>query len=286
MRPDSEVEPQLEEHLAHKQRKNHSAQSIRERRLTILRLARFFGHPLAEVTRDELRAWHEVRVTEIKPQSMHNEIGHIAVYMRWLNAEGVREDDPSAVLERPKHDRAGIPNPMPDGDIARALLAAPDPDVHAWIGLAAFCGMRCMEMAKLKAEDIIRSVPPNVRILGKGGYERVVPMPSTLMAELSAPPFPSTGYLFKRIDGRPGPPSAARVSERINAHLHQMGIKLTAHKLRHRFGTELYRATEDPFLVQQIMGHRSADTTKGYVKLANERASSAVEAISHLGESA
>lgn len=281
MRPDCEVEPRLAAHLEHKVRKNHSPQSRRERRLTILRLARHFGHAVATVNRDELRAWQEQRTHEISPASMHNEIGHIAVYMRWLNAEGDRADDPSVVLDRPKHDRAGIPAPMPDPDVARALRSCTDPDVHAWISLGAFCGLRCMEMAKLRAEDISQSLPPHIRIVGKGGHERIIPIPAALVAEL-AEGYPGEGYLFARIDGRDGPPSAARVSERVNDYLHSLGIKATAHKLRHRFGTELYRATEDPFLVQQIMGHKSADTTKGYVKLVNDKAASAIEAISHL----
>lgn len=282
MKPDSEVEPRLAAHIEHKGRKNHSTQSRRERRLTILRLARYFGHPVADVSRDELRAWQEVRTHQIAPASMHNEIGHIAVYMRWLSAEGVRTDDPSVVLDRPKHDRAGIPSPMPDPDVQHALSTAPDPDVHAWIGLGAFCGLRCMEMAKLRAEDITRTLPRQLRIIGKGGHERLVPVPATLVIELTGVGYPAAGYLFARMDGRTGPPSAARVSERMNKHLHAQGITSSAHKLRHRFGTELYRATEDPFLVQQIMGHKSADTTKGYVKLVNEKAASAIEAISHL----
>lgn len=44
------------------------------------------------------------------------------------------------------------------------------------------------------------------------------------------------------------------------------GIAATAHGLRHRFGTKLYEATNDPFLVAQVMGHASTDTTRGYCR--------------------
>ena len=81
------------------------------------------------------------------------------------------------------------------------------------------------------------------------------------------------------MDGKPGPPSAARVSERINDHLRSAGIEDTAHSLRHRFGTMLYQETLDMLLVAEEMGHGSIETTRGYVRLMSQRASAAVEAI-------
>jgi integrase len=90
------------------------------------------------------------------------------------------------------------------------------------------------------------------------------------------------GFLWARMDGEPGPPSATRVSERINAHLHGLGITGTAHALRHRFGTVLYRETRDPLLVARVMGHASVDTTKGYLLVDPFDAAAPVELISRL----
>ena len=118
-------------------------------------------------------------------------------------------------------------------------------------------------------------------VIGKGNKERLVSLPAALLLELQTGPFAARGYLFARMDGRPGPPSAVRVSERINDHLHALGIEGTAHALRHRFGTKLYEETTDPYLVADEMGHESINTTRGYVRL-TQRANDAVEAISHL----
>lgn len=281
MKPDHEVEPHLPDHLDDVRNANRSARTIRERRLTVLRVARHLGHPVAEVTRDELRAWQNSQ-SHLKPASMHNAVVHVTVYLNWLVTRELRVDNPSVTLIRPKHPRQGIPHPMSGADIITALQSAAQP-VHAWIGLGAFCGLRCMEMAKLAREDIVTGARPYLRIVGKGGKERIVDIPGRMLTELLGPDFPDEGYLFTRMDGHGGPPSATRVSERINDHLHSLGIAGTAHALRHRYGTELYAETRDPFRVADAMGHGSTDTTRGYVALAADQVMvNAVERISNL----
>jgi integrase len=77
-----------------------------------------------------------------------------------------------------------------------------------------------------------------------------------------------------------------RVSERINDHLREVGVAGAAHQLRHRFGTKLYEATRDPFLVATFMGHASIDTTKGYVRISPHAAALPVEQVSRLAVAA
>lgn len=88
-----------------------------------------------------------------------------------------------------------------------------------------------------------------------------MPLPVAVLAQLEDFGMPRRGHLFTRMDGQPGPPSPMRVSERINDHLRDCDVIGTAHQLRHRFGTKLYEATRDPFLVAQVMGHASTLTT-------------------------
>lgn len=248
----------------------------------MLRFARYFGHPVADVTEAELTAWQDVRVDQLKPAGMHNEVTHVSCYLRWLSDTGRRADNPSRALVRPKHVSQRRPRPMPDKDIARALNIAEQP-MHVWLGLAAFCGLRCCEIAVLERDWIIDGIRgSHLRVTGKGGKERNVPLPEALRTELASGPFRPAGHLFARMDGKPGPPSAARVSERINEHLHAQGISLTAHKMRHRFGTKLYEATRDPFYVAEVMGHASVDTTRLYVAVVNDKAAQIAEQISNL----
>lgn len=282
MRPDLEVEPHLCDHLTDLRKENQRPRSIRERRLAVLRVARCLGHPLAEATREELAAWQSDRLEKLKPAGMHNEVVHVSRYLGWLHdTDRLGGDNPARALIRPKKVNQRLPHPMPDADISRALHSAVQP-VHVWIALAAFCGLRCMEIGPLSREDIIDGVSTYLRIIGKGDKERIVPLPESLRAELASGPFNATGHLFSRMDGKGGPPSAMRVSERINDHLHAHGVALTAHALRHRFGTKLYEVTRDPFYVAEVMGHASTDTTRGYVQLVTDKGSAYAEQIANL----
>lgn len=279
MRPDSEAEPLLSAHLNHLRKLNHSPRTLRERRLTVLRFARWLKHPVALATRDELTAYQDAQ-GHLTPASMHNLVVHVTQYLAWLVESELRVDDPGRALVRPRKVHKSLPRPMADASIQRALASAEQP-IHAWIALGAFCGLRCMEIAPLMRENIVTGGAPHLRVIGKGSKERAVPLPAALLDELLSD-FPGHGYLFERMDGRAGPPSAMRVSERINDHLHRLGITDTAHALRHRFGTKLYEATGDPFLVAEVMGHASVDTTKMYVRVLSSRAAGPIETISRL----
>lgn len=124
---------------------------------------------------------------------------------------------------------------MGDADIVHTMVCAVQP-VRAWLALAAFCGLRCREIAALTREDVVDGVPvPFLRVTGKGGKDRIVPLPESVLVQLRAAVMPPRGPLFARMDGNPGAPSPVRVSERIDDHLHGLGIAGTAHALRHRY---------------------------------------------------
>jgi integrase/recombinase XerC len=278
MRPDDEVEPPLSAHLLHLKKENQRPRSIRERRLTVLRVARFLGHPVSIATKEELVAWQDARVAVLEPASMHNEIVHIACYLKWMLNTDLRDDDVGRCLVRPKKVHQGEPHPISETNLRRAIGAA-DAEMTAWLRLGSESGLRCMEIAKVEAGDIGEML----RVVGKGNKERRTVLSAGLREILLTGPFNRTGHLFSRIDGKPGPPSATRVSERINDHLHALGIEDTAHSLRHRFGTEMYRLCRDPFQVASYMGHASVDTTRGYVRLVDDNSSKLAEALAALG---
>jgi integrase len=102
-------------------------------------------------------------------------------------------------------------------------------------------------------------------VTGKGGNQRTVPLHPKVREALSMLPADDGLYVIPRMDGwkdrhlHPG-----RISGMINEYLHEMGIPDTAHSLRHRFGTDFYRASKDIRLTQEIMGHSSPTTTATY----------------------
>lgn len=275
-------EPLLPLHLEYLLFRNQRPRSIRERRLAILRNHRRMGREVAFATKDDLRKWQST-LAHLAPTGQHNEIVHTTQYIKWVVKSELRPDDPTTVVVRPRNIHQGLPRPMSDADVGRALLSAPYPE-RAWIALGAFCGLRCMEIADLHRRNVRDDLVPAVlEIIGKGGKHRVIALPDRVVEELRAAGMGNSGYLWARMDGAVGPPSAMRVSQRINGHLHAQGINGTAHALRHRYGTMLYRKTKDIALVADLMGHSSTDTTRGYVKIERSfDAAEHVEAISRL----
>src|SRR5690242_10648651 len=106
-----DVEPLLPAHLAHLAQQNQSARSITERRYTVLRAARDLGHPLVDVTRDELQEWRG-SIQYLAPASQHNALVHVTMYLRWTVLAGHRAEDPTAVLVRPRNFRQRLPRPL------------------------------------------------------------------------------------------------------------------------------------------------------------------------------
>lgn len=277
--PEADIEPLLTLHLA-SVAPSLAPRSLVARRLTVLRVARKLGHPVATTTYPALLEW-QIAHSYLARASMSAALSHLGGYLSWAAAAGHRSGgNPVARLYRPRHAHTRDPRPMPECDVARALERA-DPVMHAWIGLGAFCGLRCMEIAAVSRADILDG--PRIRIHGKGSKVRVVRLPARLHAELAA--FPDRGNLWRDRAGDIYTPP--KVSRTINTYLRGIGVDGTAHMLRHRFGTQLYRACRDVVAVQHAMGHASVETTMCYVRHVGDVATDdAIEAISVLAAAA
>lgn len=155
------------------------------------------------------------------------------------------------------------PRPCPDEvwePVERRLLASADPRERAtglMIGLGARCGLRRAEIAKLHTRDVEGAY---LRVVGKGGRGRMVPLPARVKAAILARP---PGIVFPgAAPGRPITPDIA--GRRISRAL---GSPWTAHTLRHRYATEAYEASGgDLLLVQRLLGHASPVTTQRYIR--------------------
>lgn len=270
--PDKIIEPLLSFHLA-SIGPSQSPRSISARRLTILRIARKLGKPVAVAEYPELLAWQASQHL-LKKASMAAAVTHLACYGDWLVKHNHRSDNPARDLGRPKGAFVKDPHPMSEHDVSVALANA-EPVMHTWVALGAFCGLRCMEIAAVSAADISDE---KLLVHGKGDKERWVDLPEVLHRELTGSAYPSRGMLWKDEDGVPFTPS--RVSRLVGRYFRGLDIDATAHGLRHRYGTELYRATRDVVYVKDMMGHASIETTMCYVRLVGDnKHRSAVESI-------
>lgn len=178
------------------------------------------------------------------------------VYYAWLTRTGAISGDPTLDLLPVRIPRS-VPRVAADADLQLALLTVPE-DVAAMIYLARYGCLRLTEFTTLRTEH---REGDQLRVTGKGGKQRIVPMNADLLAALMKVESEiGRGYYF------PG---------RFGGHLHvsstsKMISRATGwnpHSLRHAGATAAYRATGDLRAVQEFLGHSSIATTQRYLHL-------------------
>jgi integrase/recombinase XerC len=134
-------------------------------------------------------------------------------------------------------------------------------------------GLRLAEIVGLRLTDLDLTAG-QVRVMGKGRKERIVPVGRIAVRALSAwlterarlaPADASAVFV-----GRTGRPLGARaVQLRIGAHARAMGVPLHVHPhmFRHAFASHLLESSHDLRAVQELLGHASISTTQVYTHL-------------------
>ena len=233
---------------------------------------------LARITQSDMRAWmaHE-RNTGVAARSLARSLSAVKGFARWLaERDGF---DPTAILaaRSPKFQRK-LPRPLSEGaakeviDLMGSLpredwVAARDAAV---VTLLYGCGLRISEALALTGSDA--PLPEVLRIRGKGGKERIVPVLPAARAAVAAYvrlcPYPLADEpevaLFRGTRGGAlNPRLIAGAMERARGAL---GLPATAtpHALRHSFATHLLAAGGDLRAIQDLLGHASLSTTQAY----------------------
>ena len=245
-----------------------SAQTIKSRRYKMVHLAALLMPSGPEdVTTEQI-----VQVfarQQWKPETRKAYRNTISSFFRWLRKSGHRADDPSQDVPRVKKPHAH-PRPCPDRYIKAALEKATESE-KLMIRLGAECGLRRGEIARVHSDDVVPdNVGRSLMVRGKGDKQRIVPMPDDLADMVMA----AHGYLFHGRFG--GHVEESYVGDHISRLLPN---GYGAHTLRHRFATAAYAATHDLFVVAELLGHESVETTEHYVAMPDGRLREATAAV-------
>jgi integrase/recombinase XerD len=208
--------------------------------------------------------------------SVARTLSAVRSFHRFLLREGVTDLDPAAGVPQPRLPRS-LPRPIPLEDVRR-LLEAPDDETpsgirdRAILELLYGSGLRISELTGLDVDDIDLE-EGSVRVLGKGGKEREVPLGSfgrdaaTAYLTRGRPALATAGsrgavFLNAR-GGRLSRQSCARI---LGRYVRLAGIerRVTLHTLRHSFATHLLEGGADVRVVQELLGHASVATTQIY----------------------
>lgn len=245
-----------------------SAQTIKSRRYKMVHLAVLLMPSGPEDVTTEQIVQTFAR-QQWKPETRKAYRNTISSFFRWLHKSGRRSDDPSLDVPRVKKPHAH-PRPCPDRYIAAAMEMATSSE-RLMIRLGAECGLRRGEIARVHSDDVVAdSAGRSLIVRGKGDKQRIVPLPDDLAGII----MDARGYLFPGRFG--GHVEESYIGDHISRLLPD---GYAAHTLRHRFATTAYAATHDLFVVAELLGHESVETTEHYVAMPDGRLREATTAV-------
>jgi site-specific recombinase XerD len=229
--------------------------TISARRYVLASWSTFIGDRWTTATRHDVDRWIEQRGGGARHR--YAGVSHLHAFYRWARRDELVDVDPTELVERPRLP-SRLPRPARPGDVARAVGDASTP-VELACALAAYQGLRCVELARLRWSDVDIEAGRMV-VTGKGSRDRALRIARRLRPILAAYDG-ADGYVM----GRRYTPE--RVSQLVNGHLRARGCDCTAHQLRHAFACNALDATGNIAAVQRALGHASIATTQIYARV-------------------
>jgi integrase/recombinase XerD len=259
------------------------------------------GRPVQGARVADVRAYLE-RLADagLAPRSAARRLSALRQFHRYLFAEGLRADDPTAGIDSPRQGRP-LPKVLSEAEVERLLAAArarPDAGgarLSALLELLYATGLRVSELVGLPAAAAARD--PRVLIVkGKGGKERMIPLSEPARAALKryraataagtrggggeARESRARKWLFPS-RGVAGHLTRQRVAQMLKELALEAGIdphKVSPHVLRHAFARHLLDHGADLRSVQKMLFFNDTATTEIYTHVLNARLKALVKA--------
>ena len=237
------------------------------------------GKSLDGADRDDLRAFLAARFGANQPATLGRKQASLRAYYQHRVRMGHLADSPARRLVSPRR-RRSLPNVVSVDDVF-ALLDTPSTRTAA--GLRDRCalellydaGLRVSELVGLDLADFVDGRTA-MRVRGKGGKERIVPLVQKARAALEA-------YLARRgelgggpallLNRRGGRLTTRTVARNLAKYALVCGTQrhVHPHALRHSFATHLLDMGADLRGIQELLGHASLSTTQRYTHVSSER---------------
>jgi site-specific recombinase XerD len=256
----------------------------------VRRLARSCGKPLASIDEDDVRAYLVglVRDNIARGTFSINLCGVRFFFRKTLVREWNIFD-----LARPKYDKK-LPVVLSRDEVWAILDAVTIPVYRACLTTIYSCGLRLLEGATLSIPQV-DSARMQLHIKGKGGRDRLVPLPTATLHMLRdhwrthrSPmwlfPAPTRKGLEHSIATNAGPLDRSSLQGAFCRARDQAGIRKKAHvhTLRHSYATHLLEDGVNLRLIQAFLGHTSARTTQLYTHLTREVRATAKNPVDRL----
>ena len=261
----------------------------RDVRQFLCHLAADLGHApcLADLQRLEPKTFRAFlasrRRTGAVSRSLARTLSALRQFFRWLDAQGKVTNRVVLQLASPKVPHS-VPKPLTIAKAAGVVEASAGAELEwtlardaAVLLLLYGAGLRIAEALSIKLKDAPVGDRDVLRVTGKGGKERLVPVlpvvRSAVARYLALNPYPlgPEEALFRGAKGGPLSPRIIQLAmERMRAAL-DLPATATPHALRHSFATHLLSSGGDLRQIQELLGHASLSTTQAYTEVDRER---------------
>jgi integrase/recombinase XerD len=230
----------------------------------------------------------------LKPASSARKLSSIRQFHRFLVADGHRADDPALIVEAPRRGRT-LPKTLSVAEVGHLLAvskegldddARPAPErlralrTACLLELLYATGLRVSELVALPA-SAAQTKEPFIHIRGKGGRERLVPLPGEARRTIS---------VYREFQKKTGAGMASHwlfAADSASGHLTRQAFardlkacavaagidsaRISPHVLRHAFASHLLQNGADLRVVQELLGHADISTTQIYTHVLDER---------------
>ncbi len=248
-------------------------------RAYVAHLADRSADPL-EATRDDVVSFMALLQEKgMAPSTVERKIAAVKSFHGFLVREGLTSNHPTVDLALPK-----VPVRLPDVisiDDADRFLSQPFPEGpvgyrdRAALEVLYGCGLRVSELTGLDVLDLDLDAG-FVRVMGKGGKERLVPVAGAAQRALKEYLAHGRPYLRAKKTSTRQDPSAVFLNVRggrltrqavfgmVRTYGGRVGLHLHPHTLRHSFATHMLQGGAELRALQEMLGHADISTTQVY----------------------
>lgn len=218
-----------------------------------------------------------LRENNFRPRTMARKLSSLRSYFKFLQREGMINENPAALIMSPKLDKV-LPKFLSEGEVTKFIET---PDVkdasgrrdRAILETLYSTGIRVSELVGLNVDhvDLIGNI---AKVAGKGKKERLVPIGDKALDAirdyLENRQQRSSALFLNRAGGRLTDRSIRNI---VNKHIKAASLNqnISPHVLRHSFATHLLNRGADLRSVQELLGHVNLSTTQIYTHVTMDR---------------
>ncbi len=250
----------------------------------------FLAGPLAQATDEDIRDYlARLHQDGMATTTAARRLSALRQFYRFLYAEGIRTDDPTATVDSPRRERP-LPKLLSEAEVDALLRAAREVGDSAE-GRRLVCLMEVLYATGMRVSELV-TLPlaaaatdrPTLVVKGKGGRERVVPLSEPAREALTAYREIRGRFVRRPIDDKWLFPSRSRgghlTRQRFSQLLKELAqaanidtTKVSPHTLRHAFASHMLAHGADLRVVQKMLGHADISTTQIYTHVLKDRMS-------------